>query len=77
LAGVDLGGSTVDVGEPFWRKEAVEVLGFLVKIVPQNVGDVFIDAPKASCRRAELSLLVESVTKLNLLHISPRFFRLC
>jgi hypothetical protein len=75
LAGVDLSGSTVDVGEPFWRKKVVEVLGFLLKIVPQNVGDVFIDAPKASFRRAELSLLVELIIKLNLVHISSSLLR--
>jgi len=68
LAGVDLGGGPIDVGESFGRKEVIEVLGFLVRVVLQHVGDVFVNGYEARGRRATLGLLIELIIQLNSVH---------
>jgi len=68
LAGVDLGGGPIDMGESFGRKKVIEVLSFFVKIMLQHFGDVFVDRCEASSRCAALSLLIELIIQLNLVH---------
>ena len=55
LAGVDLGSGPIDVGKSFGRKEVIEVFGFLVQVVLQHVGDVFVNGYEASGQRATLA----------------------
>ena len=72
LAGVDLGSGAIDVGKSSGRKEVVEVFGFLVQVVLQHVGDVFVNSYEPKCRRATLGFLIELIIQLNLMHRLPR-----
>jgi hypothetical protein len=79
FARVNLSRCSIDMSQPLGCKEVVKILGWFLKVMLQNVGDVFVNATEAGLCRSTLGVLVELIIEIDLMHdihlpVSPNLY---
>jgi len=74
FASPDVGEGLIDLSKPLGSEEVVQVFDLFREIVPENVGNIIVDAAEPGFRGAALGFPIKLVVEVDLVHGNPHPF---